>query len=236
MTERSWPLAETTPASVLIADAEMLVRAGLRAVIAEDPGFEVTAEASDGGHALELVTRLHPRIAILSTDLRDPTAVEVTRQAHASSPGTMIVLLDRDGQMRSILDGFRAGATGFLRPDVGRIDLLATLRRTLAGESVIDPSSAMALIVRMASESDVAMHGMPEHLTPREMEILRLVAQGQTNRQIAERLIVAVGTIKVHVEHILGKLGATDRTQAAVRAVELGLVHADDSEQVRTTH
>jgi DNA-binding NarL/FixJ family response regulator len=93
---------------------------------------------------------------------------------------------------------------------------------------VIDPVSATDLIVRMAAESDLGLRATPDPLTPRELEILRLVAQGQTNRQIADRLIVAVGTIKAHVEHILGKLGATDRTQAAVRAVELGIVRAED--------
>jgi DNA-binding NarL/FixJ family response regulator len=219
-----------TPASVLIADAEMLVRAGLRAVISEDPAFSVTAEAADGQHAIDLVTRLRPRLAILSMDLREPPAIEVARRAHDAAPGTTIVLLARPDESRSVLEGFRAGATGFVRSDVGRLDLLAALRRALAGESVIDPTFATELIMRMAAESNLAPRSTPDPLTHREVEILRLVAQGHTNRQIAERLIVAVGTIKVHVEHILGKLGATDRTQAAVRAVELGIVHADDAD------
>jgi DNA-binding NarL/FixJ family response regulator len=230
MAERSWHHAESTPASVVIADAEMLVRAGLRAVIADDPGFTVVAEASDGEHALELVSRLRPRLAILSMDLREPPAIEVARRAHSVAPRTTIVLLARAEETRSVLEGFRAGATGFVRSDVGRLDLLAALRRALAGESVIDPIAATDLIVRMAAESDLAPRQTPDPLTRRELQILRLVAQGHTNRQIAERLIVAVGTIKVHIEHILGKLGATDRTQAAVRAVELGIVHSDDAE------
>ena len=229
MAERSWQHADSTPASVLIADAEMLVRVGLRAVISEDPAFTVAAEAANGEHALELTARLRPRLAILSMDLREPPAIEVARRTRQLAPETTIVLLAREQQMRSVLEGFRAGATGFVRSDVGRLELLAALRRALAGESVIDPVAATDLIVRMAAESDFTPRATPDPLTPRELEILRLVAQGQTNRQIADRLIVAVGTIKAHVEHILGKMGVADRTQAAVRAVEMGIVHADDA-------
>lgn len=228
MTERSWGSTDGAPASVLIADAEMLVRAGLRAVIDTDPAFHVAAEAADGRHALELVTRLRPRLAIVSTGLREPTGIEVARHAHEAAPETRIVLLARPDDVNALVDGFRAGVLGFVRADVSRLDLLSSLRRALAGESVIDPVAATELVRRLAAESQGPVARMPEQLTPRELQILRLVARGHTNRQIADRLIVAVGTIKVHVEHILDKLGATDRTQAAVRAVELGIVHADD--------
>ena len=213
---------------MLVGDPEMLVRAGLRSVIDGDPAFHVAAEAADGAHALELVERLRPRLAVLATNLRDPGGIEVARRAHEVARETAVVLLARVDEMGSILDGFRAGAIGFVRSDVERLDLLTALRRALAGESVVDPTAATELIVRMAAESELVARGVPDPLTPRELEILRLVAQGHTNREIAERLIVAVGTIKVHVEHILGKLGAIDRTQAAVRAVELGLVRGDD--------
>ena len=215
---------------MVVADSEMLVRAGLCAVLNGDPAFHVAAEAATGQHALELIARLQPALAIVSTGLRDPDGIEVARRARDVAPGTVIVLLARSDDSRSLLTGFRAGVTGFVRSDVGRLDLLASLRRALAGESVMDPVAASELIMRMAAESEFAPRSMPDPLTPRELEILQLVAQGQTNRQIATRLIVAVGTIKVHVEHILGKLGAADRTQAAVRAVELGIVHGEEPE------
>lgn len=216
------------PATVVIGDPEMLVRTGLRAVIEDDPAFEVAAEAADGAHALELVERLEPRLAILALGLRGPDGIEVARRAHEVARGTAVILLARLDELGSVLDGFRAGAIGFVRTDVERLDLLNALRRTLAGESVIDPVTATQLIVRMAAETEAVALATPDPLTPRELEILHLVAQGRTNREIAERLIVAVGTIKVHVEHILGKLGAADRTQAAVRAVELGIVRGND--------
>jgi DNA-binding NarL/FixJ family response regulator len=208
----------------------MLVRAGLRTVVESDAAFEVVAEAADGAHALDLVARLQPRLAIIATALRGPPGIEVARGVRGRSPGSAVVLFARHEDAGSLIDGFRAGAVGFVQSDVGRLELLSTLHRTLAGESVVDSAAATTLILRLAAESDLGARSVPEPLTPRELDVLRLVARGQTNREIARGLIVAVGTIKVHVEHILGKLGATDRTQAAVRAVELGIVGPDDPE------
>lgn len=236
MTERTWQPQGSAQASVIVCEPEMLVRAGLRSIIDADPVFHVTAEATEGAHALELLSRHHPRIAVIATSLTEPSGIEVARRARELSPETAVVILARADETRSMLDGFRAGAAGYVRTNVGRLDLLAALRRTLAGEAVIDAAAATELIVQMAAESELVARATPDPLTPREVEILELVAQGQTNRQIAERLIVAVGTIKVHVEHILGKLGAADRTQAAVRAVELGIVHPDDRIQPHAPH
>jgi len=228
MTQR--PSVPSPPGSgVLIVDPEMLVRAGLRMVLESDPSLHVVDEVADGAHAIELAGRFRPALAIVSAAFRNPSGVELAAQLRITSPATITVLLARPEDAGVLIDAFRAGVTGFVRSDVGRLELLAALHRALAGESVIDPAAATQLIVRMAAESELAGRAMPDPLTPREVEILRLVAQGQTNRQIAERLIVAVGTIKIHVEHILGKLGTADRTSAAVRAVELGIVHADET-------
>ena len=230
VTEPAARLVSTKRAGVLIADSEMLVRAGLRSVIEHDAAFEVVAEATEGTHALELAVRLGPRLAIIGTGLHEPAGIEVARRMRKVAPSTAVVLFARHDDSRSLLEGFRAGATGFIRSDIGRLELMAALRRALAGESVVDSAAAAELIVRLAAESELTMRATPDPLTPREVEILTLVAQGQTNRQIADRLILAVGTIKVHVEHILDKLGAADRTQAAVRAVELGIVRPEEGE------
>ena len=231
MTEPTWQPGNGAPASVIVCDPEMLVRAGLRSVIEGDPAFHVAAEAGEGSHALELLARLRPQLAVIATSLSGPSGMDVVRRGREVSPETAIVILARADENRSMLEAFRAGAAGYLRSNMSRLDLLNALQRTLAGESVIDSAAATELIVRMAAESELVSRWTTNPLTPREREILQLVAQGQTNRQIAERLIVAVGTIKVHVEHILGKLGVADRTQAAVRAVELGIVRGDDSIQ-----
>lgn len=231
VTERARQPGSGSPATVIVCDPEMLVRAGLRSVIEADPTFRIRGEAANGSEALDLMASLQPRVAVVATSLRDPAGIDVVRRSREISPGTSVVILARADESRSMLDGFRAGAAGYLRSNMSRLDLLSALRRTLAGEAVIDSAAATELIVQMAAESELISRATADPLTPRERQILQLVAQGHTNRQIAERLIVAVGTIKVHVEHILGKLDATDRTQAAVRAVELGLVHGDETVQ-----
>ena len=226
-------------ATVLIADERMLIRAGLRAVIESDPSLRVVAEAADGRAALELARRIGPSIALLAARTRALDGIAVTRELHAGCPDTAVILIASEADGDLLLEGLRAGALGFVGTDVSRSGLLRMIRRALAGESAVDPAVATSLVVRMAAAPEHAGRQAPDALTARELEILRLVAEGQTNREIAAGLIVAVGTIKAHVEHILGKLGVVDRTQAAVRGVELGLVpqvlnsvtHGDDREE-----
>jgi DNA-binding NarL/FixJ family response regulator len=238
MTEALLRAAGPERVAILVVDDEMLVRAGLKVVIEADPELSVIAEAADVDEAMAIVDRCQPRLAIVSTRIPGG-GVAAARRLRAASPDLRVVLLARPTDGDALVEGLRAGAIGFLRMDTQRLQLLAALKRAIAGETVVDPEVATRLILRMAAESDFEPRSLPEPLTRREKEILRLVAEGQTNRQIAARLIVAVGTIKVHVEHILGKLGVADRTQAAVRAVELGLVggvigsgpHGDDREE-----
>ena len=226
-------------ATVLLADERMLIRAGLRAVIESDPSLKVVAEAVDGRAALELARRVVPSIALLAARSRTLDGIAVTRELHAACPTTAVILIAAEADGDLLLEGLRAGALGFVSTEVSRSSLLRMIRRALAGESAVDPAIATSLVVRMAAAPEHAGRHAPDDLTARELEILRLVAEGQTNREIASRLIVAVGTIKAHVEHILGKLGVADRTQAAVRGVELGLVpqvlnsvtHGDDREE-----
>jgi DNA-binding NarL/FixJ family response regulator len=226
-------------AAVLVIDDEMLVRAGLRAVLDADDAFRVAGEADDAESAITLALRVPSALAIVAVRLAGGSGPALTRRLRAAAPDLRIVLRGRTEDAQLLLDGLRAGAVGVIRSDVERAELLGALRRAAAGESVVDPVVATALVLRLAADSDRSVRSLPEPLTAREVEILQLVAQGQTNREIASRLIVAVGTIKAHVEHILGKLGVADRTQAAVRGVELGLLagvvqsasHGDDREE-----
>lgn len=232
-------VAGSRVATVLLADDRMLIRAGLRAVIESDPSLKVVGEASDGRSAIELARRSCPSVALLAARMRDVDGVVVTTELRGDCPDTAVVLVATDADGDLLLAALRAGALGFVGTNVDRAGLLRTIRRALAGESAVDPAVAMSLVMRMAASPEHPGRQLPESLTPREVEILRLVAAGQTNREIADRLIVAVGTIKAHLEHILGKLGVADRTQAAVRGVELGLVpqvlhsaiHGDDREE-----
>jgi DNA-binding NarL/FixJ family response regulator len=208
----------------------MLVRAGLRAVIESDAGFHVVAEAAEGGRAVEAAQRLRPALAIVGSLSAPLATVALTSRLRAMCPATAVVVLAPLEAGDTLLASLRAGAIGVLRTSVERRELLSALARALRGESVIDPAVATSLVTRMAMESDFSNRALPDALTPREVQILRLVARGHTNREIAGRLILAVGTIKAHVQHILEKLGVDDRTQAAVRAVELGLAIHDDPE------
>lgn len=231
--------ASADVATVLLADERMLIRAGLRAVIESDPSLKVVAEAADGRAALELARRVGPSIVLLAARTPELDGIAVTRELHAGCPDTAVILIAADADGDLLLEGLRAGALGFVGTDVSRSSLLRMIRRALAGESAVDPAVATSLVVRMAAAPEHVARQAPDALTARELEILRLVAEGQTNREIASGLIVAVGTIKAHVEHILGKLGVADRTQAAVRGVELGLVprvldsvtHGNDREE-----
>jgi DNA-binding NarL/FixJ family response regulator len=124
-----------------------------------------------------------------------------------------------------LYEAIRAGAAGYVLKDASQRELVSAVRRVLRGEALLRPDLTAQLISRLGREHRPAAPAGPERLTPREHEVLRLLAQGQTNREIASALVVSVGTIKVHVEHILAKLNVADRTQAAVRAVELGLLN-----------
>ncbi len=211
-------------ATVLLAHDRMLIRAGLRAVIESDPSLKVVAEAADGRATLALAQRLGPSIALIAARTRQVDGIALTHELRAGCPGTAVILIAAEADGDLLVEGLRAGALGFVGTDVRRASLLRLIRRALSGESAVDPTVAASLVVRMAAAPQHPGRQAPEALTAREVEILRLVAEGQTNREIAGRLIVAVGTIKAHIEHILGKLGVADRTQAAVRGVELGLV------------
>jgi len=230
----------SAPVRVVIADAHDLTRAGLSSLIAAQPGHAVIGQASDGIVAVELVTRLRPDVVVLDARLPGIDGVEATRRIRRHSPSTAVVLMSTACDAAALMAALRAGALGYILKDVGGPELIAVIQRAVGGEHAIEATLATDLLARMAHES--SMTARPEPLTPRELEILDLISEGRTNREIASRLIVAVGTVKVHVEHILYKLGVSGRTEAAVRAVELGIVDGPskrasdaDPEELRAT-
>jgi DNA-binding NarL/FixJ family response regulator len=129
-----------------------------------------------------------------------------------------------------MLDAIRSGASGYILKDISQHELITTVRRVLRGESILDQECVIGLLRRLASQAPCQEKLPSGQLSRRELEVLYLLAQGQTNREIAENLQVSVSTVKIHVEHILSKLGVSDRTQAAVRAIELGLLHTTPNE------
>ncbi len=210
---------------MLIVDDHELARAGLRSMLTGAPGLEVVAEATDGHEALALCRRLRPDLALIDVRMPGINGLETTRAIKDELPLVSVVMVTMYDNPDYLLEALKAGAAGYVLKDASRKELLTTLRRVLQGESILDGELAVRLLHRLAGatpQPDVAA----STLTARERDVLRLLVQGHTNRQIAAALVVSVGTIKIHVEHIIAKLGVSDRTQAAVRAVELGLLDA----------
>lgn len=208
---------------VFVADAHDLTRAGLCGLLAAQPGFVVVGEASDGAEAINLIARLRPDVVVLDAVLPGLDSIEATRQLRHRAPATAVVLMSTDCDVDRLMSALRAGAIGYVLKDVACAELLAVIQRAAAGEHAIEATLATGLLERMANDQTSNPRG-PEPLTRRELEILDLISAGRTNQEIASVLIVAVGTVKVHVEHILAKLGVSGRTEAAVRGLELGIL------------
>jgi DNA-binding NarL/FixJ family response regulator len=230
MTQSSESKKETRRAKVVIADDNDLVRAGLSSMLANEPDLQLIAEAPNGRVALELCRRLQPDLVLLDVQMPEMDGLSAARAIKAACPATSVVMLTMHEDPDYLLDAFRAGAAGYLLKDVSRRDLLVAIRQVLSGTAILNGETAVRILQRLASEA-AAPPSVPARpavtttpLTPRETEILRLVVQGKTNREIGAMLYLSPGTIKIHVEHILDKLDVSDRTQAAVRAVELGLL------------
>jgi len=213
-------------ARVLIVDDHEIARAGLRGMLEGAPGLEVVGEAASGHEALALCRRLRPDLALVDVRMPGLNGLETTRALKAEHPALAVVMVTMYDNPEYLLEALKAGAAGYVLKDATRKELLATVRRVLQGESILDGELAARLLRQLAAESAAEEQPPVELLTQRERDVLGLLAQGMTNREIGERLVVSPGTVKVHVEHIIAKLGVSDRTQAAVRAVELGLLNA----------
>lgn len=212
-------------ARLIIADDHELARAGLRSMIGGESGLEIVGEAANGREALELCRRHEPDLALLDMRMPEMDGLAATRSIKSECPKTSVIIVTMHENPDYLFEALKAGAAGYLLKDASQREVVTAVRRVLRGESLLNQDLATQLLRRLAGEASGANGARPaERLTPREHEVLRLLAQGQTNREIAKSLVVSVGTVKVHVEHIIAKLGVSDRTQAAVRAVELGLL------------
>jgi DNA-binding NarL/FixJ family response regulator len=205
------------PIRVLIADDQRVVREGLALVLGLLPGVEVVGFASDGDEAVALAADLLPDIVLM--DLRMPRCdgVEATRQLRDRVPQTTVVVLTTYADDRSVLDALRAGARGYLTKDASGADIRRALRQVLDNHAVIDPAVQHHVIDAIATlpAAQADQTPLPAGLTPREAEVLALIAAGLSNREIA--------TVKSHVNHLLAKIGARDRAQAVTYAYQLGL-------------
>ena len=211
---------------VAIADDQALVRGGFRLILDARPDIEVVGEAEDGEQAVELVRELEPEVLLLDVRMPNLDGIEATRQIVATGSPTRIIILTTFDLDDYVHDAVRAGASAFLLKDVRPADLVDAIRLVAAGNALLAPTALTRLLDRFSSphprEPDATLL---ETLTEREREILRLVAEGLSNAEIAARLVVSETTVKTHVSNLLRKLAVRDRVQAVIAAYDTGLVH-----------
>jgi DNA-binding NarL/FixJ family response regulator len=207
---------------VLIADDQRVVREGLAVLLDLLPGVVVVGTAADGEQAVELAVELAPDVVLM--DLRMPRCdgIEATRRLRERTD-VQVIALTTYADDRSVLDALRAGARGYLTKDAGGEEIHRALTQVAEGQAVIDPAVAHHLVDTIATGPARAPRS-PDGLTPREAEVLALIAEGLTNTEIAGRLFVSEATVKSHVNHLLAKIGARDRAQAVGYAYRTGLV------------
>ena len=217
--------------SLVIVDDQGMVRAGFRSLLDGEPGLEVVGEASDGEQALSVVRRLQPDVTLM--DIRMPVldGLAATRRIVEEGIPTKVLVLTTFDLDEYVFEALRAGASGFLLKDAPAEELAAAVRTVAAGDSLLAPSVTRRVIDAFVRRAAPVTHGPDPRLaqlTPRELEVLGLLARGLSNLDIAERLFVSEGTTKTHVSNVLAKLGLRDRVQAVIFAYENGVVDAGE--------
>jgi two-component system, NarL family, response regulator DegU len=208
------------PIRILLVEDQTLMRQGLKTILDLEPGLQVVGEASDGKAGIRQALDLRPDVILMDVQMPGMSGIEAIAAICAVWPEARIIILTTFARDEYVFQGVRAGAVGFLLKDAPADSLIQTIRRVHAGEVFIQPEIASRLLRELITPQDLPI----EPLSEREREVLVLVAQGHSNREIAERLVLAEGTVKNHVSNILGKLQAENRTQAADIARRHGLV------------
>lgn len=215
---------------VLICDDQTVVREGLAAILSTDPEIEVVGLAGNGQEALALAAEREPDVVLMDLKMPVLNGVQATHRLQQSHPGVHVLVLTTYADDQWVLDAVRAGAAGYLLKDTRRDLLVSAIKGTAAGQSYLDPAIAGKVMQQAATSPEQTRQRPPEAeaLTEREQEVLVLLAQGHSNPEIARRLHLAAGTVRNYVSVIFQKLGVSDRTQAAVAAVQRGLVDDGD--------
>lgn len=239
MHRRSGPGSGNGKAQIVIVDDHDLARDGLKDMLVDESDLEVVGEASNGLQAITLCSRLRPDLVMMDVRMPEMDGLTATRGIKKSHPKTSVLMMTMHENPDYMFEALKAGAAGYVLKDATQDDVVDAVRQVLSGGSVLEPELSARLLRRLVAESANGKEPTPKSprasermpvapLTPRELEVLGLVKLGLTNRQIAAKLVISVGTVKNHVEHIIQKLGTSDRTQAVVRALELGILDLSD--------
>ena len=226
----------TRSATILVADDHPLMRGAFVSILSYGRNLEVVGEARDGKEAVLMCEELRPDLVLMDVSMPVMDGIEATRRLKESLPSTVVLVVTAHEEEGIMLEAIRAGAAGYVLKGDDPLRLVSAVREALSGESPMDPRLAARLLRRLAAEGR-SPDGRPEpekeraaprrpavSLTPRELEVLGRVVAGKTNRLIAQELHMSLSTVKRHLERVVSKLGVSDRTQAAVRAIELGLL------------
>lgn len=211
---------------ILLVDDHAVVRQGLRFFLGTQPDLEIVGEARDGREALEQVEALRPDVVLMDLVLPEVDGIEATRRIRQQYPGVKIIVLTSFSDRDRIVPAMQAGADGYLLKDVSPDELARAIHDVVRGQVQLHPEVTRQLVASVTAPPGPDDRPGVEALTPRELEVLRLIARGKSNKEIAAELFITEKTVKTHVSNLLGKLGLHDRTQAAVYAVKRGL--ADD--------
>lgn len=219
-------MATARVSKVLIVDDHPMVRDGMRGMLGNDHSFSVVGEAGTGAEALSAVDRLQPDLVLMDIRMPDMDGLQATHAIKKAHPEVAVVMVTMYEEPDYLVEAIAAGAAGYLLKDVSRFDLLQTLRTVVQGGTFLNPELMTKSLQKLATKAKPAPEGPSpfDALTGRERQVLKLLAQGMSNKEIAHKLIVSVATVKTHVEHIIQKLGVSDRTQAAVLAATHGLL------------
>jgi DNA-binding NarL/FixJ family response regulator len=223
-------MKDETTKRLILADDHHLLRRGFKSLLSGEPDLEVVGEASTGLQAIEMCRGLEPDLILMDVRMPEMDGITATRKIKAEQPDVGVLMVTMHENPDYLLEALDAGAAGYVLKDAPAARLISAVHRTLNGESPLNQELATVLLRRLADEKQHQPHPIPqpnlnspvETLTPRETEVLTLLTTGQTNQQIAHSLNISKGTAKVHVEHIIRKLEVSDRTQAAVHAIQLG--------------
>jgi DNA-binding NarL/FixJ family response regulator len=217
---------------VLIADDQALVRAGFRMILEAEEDMEVVGEAADGREAVAEARRLRPDVVLMDVRMPDVDGIEATRRLLGDGADTKVVMLTTFDMDEYVYDALRAGASGFLLKDVPPEQLVAGIRAVASGDALLAPSVTRRVIEEFVRRPPASVRTLPPKLgdlTARELEVLKLIARGRSNAEIATELFVSETTVKTHVAHVLLKLDLRDRVQGVVLAYESGLIEPGES-------